>query len=106
MFRSRSLLLLTLSLVLLVFAPAAATEKGVFDSDGVPIHYLGAVPEDPAVSHRRLGQAPLMIGVPECEMTKAIVGLLTALEGQIMETRAMSGNRGVEARMLAQIRRW
>ena len=73
---------------------------------GVPIHYLGAVPEDPAVSHRRLGQAPLMIGVPECETTKAILGLLTGLEGQILETRAMTGNRGVEARMLAQIRRW
>ena len=36
----------------------------------------------------------------------AALGLLTALEGQIMETRAISVNRGVEARMLTQIRRW
>jgi len=73
---------------------------------GLSIHYLGAVPEDPAVSHRRLGQAPLLLVHPECETTKAILGMLTALEGPILETRAEPGQRGVEARMLAQLRRW
>ena len=72
----------------------------------VPIHYLGAVPEDPAVSHRRLGQAPMLLGLPECETSKAILGLSMALEAQVLETRGASGNRGVEARMLTQIRRW
>ncbi|HEB53871.1 MAG TPA: MinD/ParA family protein [bacterium] len=71
-----------------------------------PIHYLGAVPEDPAVSHRRLGQAPLLVGLPECRTTKALVGLVGALEAQILEARQAAGSRGVEARMLAQIRRW
>lgn len=73
---------------------------------GVPIHYLGAVPEDAAVSHRRLGQAPLLLDLPECDTTKAILGMLTSLEGQVLETRALQGQRGVEARMLSQIRRW
>ncbi len=73
---------------------------------GVPIHYLGAVPEDPAVSHRRLGQAPILRGMPECATSKAILGLLGTLEAQILESRHTSAGRGVESRMLAQIRRW
>ena len=72
----------------------------------LPIHYLGAVPEDPAVSHRRLGQAPMLLGIPECEASRALRGLVGALEAKILETRAVSGSRGVEARMLTQIRRW
>jgi flagellar biosynthesis protein FlhG len=70
---------------------------------GVPIHYLGEVPEDPAVCHRRLGQAPLVLGMPECATSKAILAVLTALEEQIDR---LPGQRGVEERMLAQIRRW
>lgn len=73
---------------------------------GLPIHYLGEVPEDPAVSHRRLGQAPLLLSMPECTTTRAIRGLLTPLEDQIESTRSIPRGQGVEARMLAQIRRW
>ena len=72
----------------------------------LPIHYLGAVPEDPAVSHRRLGQVPMLLGTPECETSRALIGLVATLEAQILETRSMPGERGVEARMLTQIRRW
>lgn len=73
---------------------------------GVSIHYLGEVPEDPAVSHRRLGQAPLLLSMPECTTTKAIRGLLTPLEDQIDGSQALPPTQGVEDRMLAQIRRW
>lgn len=71
----------------------------------LPIHYMGAVPEDHAVSHRRLGQAPMLLGMPQCETSKALDGLAGALEAQTNETRA-TAHRGVEARMLRQIRRW
>ena len=73
---------------------------------GLPIHYLGAVPEDPSVSHRRLGQAPMLLGMPECETSRALMGLVANLEAQVAETHRMISPRGVEARMLAQIRRW
>ncbi|MFN3243930.1 MAG: P-loop NTPase [Planctomycetota bacterium] len=72
----------------------------------LPIHYLGYVPEDPAVSHRRLGQAPMLVGMPECETSKALDLLVTGLEAQVRATRARPASRGVEARMLTQIRRW
>jgi len=70
------------------------------------IHYLGAVPEDPAVSHRRLGQDPMLKGKPDCETSKALNLLVTGLEAQVRQTRAQPASRGVEARMLTQIRRW
>jgi len=73
---------------------------------GLPIHYLGAVPEDPAVSHRRLGQAPMLLGMPECETSRALSQLVGMLEARILETRSQPSARGVEARMLTQIRRW
>ncbi len=72
----------------------------------LPIHYLGAVPEDPSVSHRRLGQAPMLLEAPECETSMALRGLVATLEAQILETRSQPSTRGVEARMLTQIRRW
>ena len=72
----------------------------------LPIHYLGAVPEDPSVSHRRLGKAPMLVGMPECLTSKALIRLVGALEGAILETRRHPMARGIEARMLSQIRRW
>lgn len=72
----------------------------------LPIHYLGAVPEDQAVSHRRLGQAPMLLETPECETSRALSGLVAALQAQVLETRSQLSTRGVEARMLTQIRRW
>ncbi len=69
------------------------------------IHYLGEVPEDPAVTHRRLGQQPLLCSSPECATTKAVLAVLDVLAERVsLPARAPAG--GVEARMLAQIRRW
>jgi len=73
---------------------------------GLPIHYLGAVPEDQAVSHRRLGQAPMLLEAPECETSRALRELVASLESQVLDPRSMASTRGVEDRMLAQIRRW
>ncbi|MCK5945001.1 MAG: P-loop NTPase [Planctomycetes bacterium] len=70
------------------------------------IHYLGAVPEDPSVSHRRLGQAPMLLGMPDCETSKSLNQLIGGLEARVLETRAEPAARTVEARMLTQIRRW
>ncbi len=70
------------------------------------IHFLGAVPEDPDVSHRRLGQAPMLTGAPDCETSNALNLLTEALAVKVEEARARPTERGVEARMLAQIRRW
>lgn len=72
---------------------------------GCPIHYLGEVPEDPAVSQRRLGQPPLLRSMPECATTKAVVDMFLALDRQLQLTVA-SAKCGIEARMSAQIRRW
>ncbi len=61
MSRSRSILLLTLSLVLLVFAPVAATQEDSFDSAGVPIHYLdmGGDGEPVVLVHSFTGSADM-----------------------------------------------
>jgi flagellar biosynthesis protein FlhG len=73
---------------------------------GCPIHYLGEVPEDPAVTQRRLGQPPLLRSMPECATTKAVVGLIQALDRKLVPGTPTDGEPGVEARMLMQIRRW
>jgi flagellar biosynthesis protein FlhG len=67
------------------------------------IHYLGEVPEDPAVMHHRLGQPPLLHGSPACATSLALTNLCADLERQMVATVAAVG---VEARMAAQIRRW
>lgn len=72
----------------------------------LPIHYLGAVPEDPAVSHRRLGQAPMLLGTPACETSTALLDLVSGMVNHIHALREKAGPLGVEARMLAQISRW
>ena len=73
---------------------------------GLPIHYLGVVPEDPTVSHRRLGHAPLMAEQRGCETTEALELLVEGLEARVVETSLAATSEGVEARMLAQVRRW
>ena len=69
---------------------------------GLEIHYLGEVPEDPAVSHRRLGQLPLVLGLPQCDTSNAIQRLV----GNLMQRIEGMPTPSVEGRMLAQIRRW
>ena len=44
------------------------------------IHYLGEIPEDPAVTQRRLGQPPLVVSHPRCPVSKAIHGVIDQLE--------------------------
>ena len=72
----------------------------------LPLHYLGAVPEDAAVSHRRLSQAPMLVEMPECETSTALIGLVGILEQFALEARMQPGTLDVESRMLSQIRRW
>ena len=72
---------------------------------GCEIHYLGEIPEDSAVTHRRLGQPPLLTGLPQCPTSEAIQSILRNVEWQVRRRQDPTGP-GVEARMLAQIRRW
>ena len=52
---------------------------------GCSIHYLGEVPEDPAVTQRRLGQPPLLVSNPSCQTSRAVLRILDNM------TRAMGG---------------
>jgi len=74
---------------------------------GCEIHYGGEVPEDQAVTHRRLGQPPLVVSHPECITSLAIAAMVKELESRTggLVPHANPGH-GVEARMAAQIRRW
>ena len=73
---------------------------------GSSIHYAGEIPEDPAVSHRRLGQAPLLVSHPQCNTAQAIANILTAIEGQIGTFgRLQPKDLGVEARILQTLHR-
>ena len=74
---------------------------------GCEIHYGGELPEDPTVTHRRLGQPPLLVSHPECPTSLAIQSMLVDLESRVggLQQQA-TGGHGVEARMAAQIRRW
>lgn len=60
---------------------------------GLEIHYLGEVPEDPAVTHRRLGQPPLVVSHPQCRTSEAVVNLLANLETKLggLGPRRVSG---------------
>ena len=74
---------------------------------GCPIHYAGAVPEDPAVTHRRLGQPPLIISHPECRTSQAILKMTRTMLAQAagMQPLLVLGD-GIDARMAAQLSRW
>jgi flagellar biosynthesis protein FlhG len=39
---------------------------------GYPLHYLGDIPDDPAVAQRRLGQPPLIASHPQCAVAAAV----------------------------------
>lgn len=70
-----------------------------------PIHYLGEVPEDPQVTHRRLDQPPLLRSQPQCATTRAVQDVVAALAARFGPLQAAT-TIGIEARMLAQLRRW
>ncbi len=46
---------------------------------GYPLHYLGDIPDDPAVAQRRLGQPPLVASHPECAVAVAIARIAQLL---------------------------
>lgn len=48
---------------------------------GYPLHYLGEIPDDPAVAQRRLGQPPIVVSHPEC----AIAAAFDAIRGRLQE---------------------
>jgi flagellar biosynthesis protein FlhG len=73
---------------------------------GMSIHYLGAVPEDPSVSQRRLGRPPMIAEEPECETSMALGRLVSRLEARVRASGALLVEHGVAARMSAQILRW
>jgi flagellar biosynthesis protein FlhG len=73
---------------------------------GCEIHYVGEVPEDAAVTHRRLGQPPLISSSPECPTSQAIFTVLNNLEVNVSAAARSLADPGVEERMMAQIRRW
>lgn len=74
---------------------------------GCQIHYGGEVPEDPAVTQRRLGQPPLVVSHPECRTSQAVNRIVNALELQTggLSQRPITG-AGIDARMAAHLRRW
>ncbi len=47
---------------------------------GRSLHYLGEVAENPGVSHRRLGQPPLIVSHPECVEARSVQAIMHALE--------------------------
>jgi flagellar biosynthesis protein FlhG len=69
------------------------------------IHYLGEVPEDPQVTHRRLDQPPLLRSLPQCATTRAVREVVATLEARLRPLQE-AATAGIEARMLAQLRRW
>jgi flagellar biosynthesis protein FlhG len=73
---------------------------------GCEIHYMGEVPEDASVSHRRLGQPPLLANQPRCPTSQAIHSILRNVEWQVGARAHTATGQGVALRMLAQIRRW
>ncbi|MEC7583464.1 MAG: P-loop NTPase [Planctomycetota bacterium] len=68
---------------------------------GRSIHYVGEVVESPDVSHRRLGQPPLIVSHPECTAAQAILEVMESLEQEMgpLAARQVSGE-GVEQRLL------
>jgi flagellar biosynthesis protein FlhG len=55
---------------------------------GRSLHYLGEIPENPAVSHRRLGQPPLLVSHPECNAAIAVRQTMEAMERTMGPLRA------------------
>lgn len=70
---------------------------------GLPIHYAGEIPEDPAVTQRRLGQPPLVVSHPECAVSRSVVRLLRTLEERLGTLAQRATGEGVERRVLATL---
>ncbi|MCA8977817.1 MAG: P-loop NTPase [Planctomycetes bacterium] len=74
---------------------------------GRSIHYAGAIPEDAAVTQRRLGQPPLIVSHPECRTSLAVLEMTRAMLSRtrgLLPQAVVDG--GIDARMTAQLSRW
>jgi flagellar biosynthesis protein FlhG len=74
---------------------------------GCELHYLGELPEDPAVTQRRLGQPPLSVSHPTCPISLSIAAMLAELAPQADGLVARPGPRPRLASKWAELlRRW
>lgn len=71
---------------------------------GRTLAYLGEVTDNPNVSHRRLGQPPLIVSHVECNESKSIRSILNGLEVAAGPLIAGMPTEGVEHRLLQRIR--
>lgn len=64
------------------------------------IHYLGAISEEPAVTHQRLNQPPLVISHPTCQASRAIQGIRDRLDLLVgsLESRSAPAQQAIEQR--------
>jgi flagellar biosynthesis protein FlhG len=73
---------------------------------GISLHYLGEIPEEPAVMQRRLGDPPLVASHPTCEAVNAlrrIRGRLESLAGGLGRKRLAAGE-GLAARFRQRLK--
>jgi len=72
---------------------------------GRSLHYVGEVAESSDVSHRRLGQPPLVVSHPQCRAAAAIRAITDNLEQEVGPLMAGSvPDGGVEKRMTRLLR--
>ncbi|MEY4830818.1 MAG: hypothetical protein RLZZ562_2614 [Planctomycetota bacterium] len=71
---------------------------------GRSLHYLGEITDNPAVSHRRLGQPPLIVSHEECNESKAIRSILNGLEVAAGPLVAGMPAEGLEQRLMQRLR--
>lgn len=74
---------------------------------GSSIHWCGEIPEDAAVTHRRLGQPPLLVSHPQCPTSQAVLTILQNLQARIGSLRPHlpEDRLGVAHRLQRRIRR-
>lgn len=71
---------------------------------GRSLHYLGEVADNPNVSHRRLGQPPLIVSHEECNESKSIRSILNGLEVAAGPMLSGMPAMGVEQRLMQRVR--
>lgn len=72
---------------------------------GLPIHYLGEIPDEPAVTQRRLGQPPLVASHPECDAVRGMRRILEALTNASggLRQRLVPAGLGLADRFLSRL---
>lgn len=85
---------------LVVFEKLAAVTRRFSDRE---IHYLGEIPDEPAVTRRRLGQPPLVASHPECEATRAIRRILERAQDLAGGLRRRAAGAGLAQRFHSRL---